>query len=89
MRAAERILADNIYNRIISEGYYRPPYTSSYYRPYYGPYRPYPLTTGLSYDVNRLLNYNEYINRYETVNRVVGYSLDPTYEEILRVLYDL
>ena len=88
MRAVEKILADKIYNRIIADGYYRPPYTSSYYRPYYGPYRG-PLNSGLTYDINRLLNYHEYVNRYDVVNKVVGSVLDPKLEEIIGVLYDL
>lgn len=88
MRAIESYLADQIYNRIISEGFWRPSWSSPYYRPYYPTYRGY-LTSDLDYEVRRLLDYHEYLNRYEVVNRVLGHTLDPRLEEILGVLYDL
>lgn len=88
MRAVEAILADRIYNRIISEGLYRPSWRSSYYRPYYPSYSSY-LSPSLSYEINRLLNYHDYIDRYGVVNHVLSYTLDPRLEEILSVIHDV
>lgn len=89
MRAVESILADRIYNRIIGQGYYRPSWKSSYYRPYYPNYSASYLNPGLSYDVNRLLNYHKAVDSYSHVNNVLGHTLDPRLEEILGVAYDL
>lgn len=71
MRAVEAILADKIYNRVITEGYYRPTWRSSYYRPNYPTYHNSYLDSTIGYDINRLINYHEYTNRYGHVNNVL------------------
>ena len=88
MRAVEAILADRIYNRIISEGLYRPDWRSAYYRPYYPSYTAY-LSPSLSYEINRLLDYHDYIDRYGVVNHVLSYTLDPRLAEIIGVMHDV
>ena len=90
MRAVEEILADQIANRIISEGYWRPGWRSPYYRPYYPVYRTYLYPSpALSYELNRLLSYHDYLDRYETVNRILSHTLNPQLEEILKAVYDV
>jgi len=74
LKAVEKSLADRIYQRIIETGVYRPAYGSAYYRPsYYYPYHGYNgLYDGLEGQIHRVLGFHDYINRYETENRVIG-----------------
>ena len=89
MRAIEGALADKIYQRVITEGYYRPTWTSTYYRPSYPVYRPYVSSTSLDSEIRRILSYHTYVNSYESINKVLGHTLDPKLQEIIGVLYDL
>ena len=96
LKAVEKTLSERIFGRILDTGLYRPPLGSSYYRPsYYYPYHNYnylerpSMPYGLESSMTRVLGLHDYINRYETTNRVIGHVTDPGLTEILGVMYDL
>jgi hypothetical protein len=89
MRVIEEILADHLANEIIAAGYWRPGWRSVYYRPYYPPYRGYYVSPSVSYQITRLLGFEDYLKKYELINDILGHTLSPKLEELLSVIYDL